>query len=217
MFKVDIQPDKEKYYLLEMFPYPSGKIHMGHVRNYTIGDVVARYKRMRGFNVLHPMGFDSFGLPAEQYAVQTGTHPAITTENNINTYRRQLRRLGLSHDQRRAVSTTDPSYYRWTQWIFSQIFNAWYDPDADRARPVAELVAELDGVGILGLPADEAGPRGEQRLVDDLDTTDGDVVVFPDFVGGEEPGVDELAEDLGGGEGSIDLRARTWAIRGKVG
>ncbi|HEX4490539.1 MAG TPA: leucine--tRNA ligase [Acidimicrobiia bacterium] len=134
-----------KRYVLDMFPYPSGSgLHVGHPLGFIGTDVYARFSRMSGFNVLHTMGFDAFGLPAEQYAVETGTHPRETTEKNIDTYRRQLRRLGMAHDPRRSVATTDVAYYRWTQWIFLQIFNSWYDTDADRARPVNELVAELD-------------------------------------------------------------------------
>ncbi|MEO1056909.1 MAG: leucine--tRNA ligase [Actinomycetota bacterium] len=134
----------EKLFVLDMFPYPSGTgLHVGHPLGFIGTDVFARFKRMTGHNVLHTMGFDAFGLPAEQFAVETGQHPAITTDQNITTYRRQLRRLGLAHDPRRSVSTTDPSYYRWTQWIFNQIFNAWYDTSADRARPIPELITEF--------------------------------------------------------------------------
>ena len=130
-----------KLFVLDMFPYPSGSgLHVGHPLGYIGTDVYSRFKRMTGHNVLYTMGFDAFGLPAEQYAVQTGQHPAITTDANIANMRRQLRRLGLSHDPRRSISTTDPSYYRWTQWIFKQIFNAWYCTDTDRARPISELV-----------------------------------------------------------------------------
>ena len=137
--------DRPKLYVLDMFPYPVGVgLHVGHPLGYIGTDVYARYQRMNGRNVVHTMGYDAFGLPAEQYAVQTGQHPRITTEANIATMRRQLRRLGLGHDPRRSIATTDPSYYRWTQWIFLQIFNSWYDADADRARPIDELVAELD-------------------------------------------------------------------------
>ena len=135
----------EKLFVLDMFPYPSGSgLHVGHPLGFIGTDVYARFKRMTGHNVLHTMGFDAFGLPAEQFAVETGQHPRITTEQNVNTYRRQLRRLGLGHDPRRSVSTTDPQYYRWTQWIFSQIFNAWLDPEFDRARPISELVGEFE-------------------------------------------------------------------------
>ncbi len=145
----DLAADRgEKLFVLDMFPYPSGKgLHVGHPLGFIGTDVFARYKRMTGHNVLHTMGFDAFGLPAEQYAVETGQHPAITTEQNIANYRRQLRRLGLAHDPRRSISTTDPQYYRWTQWIFSQVFNAWFDPDAGeqgRARHIDELIAEFE-------------------------------------------------------------------------
>ena len=134
-----------KRYVLDMFPYPSGEgLHVGHPLGFIGTDVYARFSRMSGFNVLHTMGFDAFGLPAEQYAVRTGQHPRVTTEQNIANYRRQLRTLGMAHDPRRSVATIEPSYYRWTQWIFLQIFNAWYDPDADRARPIAELSTELE-------------------------------------------------------------------------
>ena len=128
----DAVAGREKLFVLDMFPYPSGAgLHVGHPLGYIGTDVYSRYKRMTGHNVLYTMGFDAFGLPAEQYAVETGQHPKITTDQNVATYRRQLRRLGLSHDRRRSVETTDPAYYRWTQWIFSQIFKAWYDADAD--------------------------------------------------------------------------------------
>ncbi len=132
-------------FVMDMFPYPSGVgLHVGHPLGYIGTDVYARYMRMRGENVLHTMGFDAFGLPAEQYAVQTGQHPATTTYANIEIFRQQLRRMGLAHDRRRSFATTDPEYYRWTQWIFLQIFNAWYDVDADRARPIHALTTELD-------------------------------------------------------------------------
>jgi leucyl-tRNA synthetase len=137
--------DQPKLYVLDMFPYPSGAgLHVGHPLGYIGTDVYGRYQRMTGHNVMHTMGYDAFGLPAEQYAVQTGQHPRVTTEANIATMRRQLRRLGLGHDPRRSIATMDESYYRWTQWIFLQIFNSWYDTDADRARPIDDLVAELE-------------------------------------------------------------------------
>ncbi|MEV1074101.1 leucine--tRNA ligase [Micromonospora parva] len=136
----------EKLYVLDMFPYPSGAgLHVGHPLGYIGTDCYARYQRMAGRNVLHAMGFDAFGLPAEQYAVQTGTHPRTTTVANIERYKAQLRRLGLAHDERRSVATIDTGFYRWTQWIFLQIFNSWYDSDAGRARPIAELIAEFEG------------------------------------------------------------------------
>ena len=134
----------DKLYVIDMFPYPSGSgLHVGHPLGYIGTDCFTRYHRMVGHNVLHPMGFDAFGLPAEQYAVQTGTHPRKTTEENVDRYRAQLRRLGLAYDSRRSFATTDVAYYRWTQWIFLQIFNSWYDPAARRARPIAELIAQF--------------------------------------------------------------------------
>ena len=135
---------RPKRYVLDMFPYPSGTgLHVGHPLGYIATDVYGRYKRMCGYNVLHALGYDAFGLPAEQYAVQTGQHPRVTTEANVANMRRQLRRLGLAHDPRRSVATTDVGFYRWTQWIFLQIFNSWYDDEAGRARPIAELVTEF--------------------------------------------------------------------------
>ncbi|GAA4541833.1 leucine--tRNA ligase [Pseudonocardia xishanensis] len=137
--------EKPKAYVMDMFPYPSGSgLHVGHPLGFIGTDVLGRYLRMTGHNVLHPMGFDSFGLPAEQYAVQTGTHPRITTEANIARYKEQLRQLGLAHDPRRSIATTDVTFYRWTQWIFTQIFESWYDTSVDRARPIADLVAEFE-------------------------------------------------------------------------
>ena len=154
--------DKPKYYVLDMFPYPSGAgLHVGHPLGYIASDIVARYKRHRGFNVLHPMGFDSFGLPAEQYAIQTGQHPALTTAQNIETYIKQLQSLGFSYDWDREVRTSDASYYQWTQWIFLQLFNSWYDLDADRARPLKALTDAFgrggsDAVRAAGDDADQA-------------------------------------------------------------
>ena len=136
---------RDHAYIMDMFPYPSGAgLHVGHPLGYIGTDTYARYRRMRGDNVLHTMGFDAFGLPAEQYAVETGQHPRTTTYGNIEVFLAQLRRLGLGHDERRRLATTDPEYYRWTQWIFLQIFNSWYDTVLDKARPIAELIAELD-------------------------------------------------------------------------
>ncbi|MBJ7361437.1 MAG: class I tRNA ligase family protein, partial [Ilumatobacteraceae bacterium] len=138
------EPDKvagrPKLFVLDMFPYPSGSgLHVGHPLGYIATDVYARFKRMTGYNVLHALGYDSFGLPAEQHAIATGVHPRVNTEANVANMRRQLRRLGLGHDARRSVSTTDEDFYRWTQWIFLQVFNSWYDEIEQRARPIAEL------------------------------------------------------------------------------
>ena len=152
-------------YIMDMFPYPSGDgLHVGHPLGYIGTDVYARYLRMRGENVLHTMGFDAFGLPAEQYAVQTGQHPATTTYANIDTFRRQLRRMGLGHDQRRTLATSDPSFYRWTQWIFLKIFDSWYDRGHNRARPIAELVDELSD----GRRSPDAGTNPFDRPWPDL-------------------------------------------------
>ena len=131
---------KPKYYVLDMFPYPSGAgLHIGHPEGYTATDIIARYKKMKGFNVLHPMGFDAFGLPTERYSMVTGIHPAIATENNINTFKRQLNLLGLGYDWNREVNTTSPDYYKWTQWMFLKIYNSWYDQQLQKARPISEL------------------------------------------------------------------------------
>ncbi len=159
--------DRPRAYVMDMFPYPSGAgLHVGHPLGYIGTDAYTRYLRMSGTNVLHPMGFDAFGLPAEQYAVQTGQHPRITTDANIAEYRRQLRRLGLGFDSRRTFATTDPEYYLWTQWIFLQIFDSWYDVEADKARPVAELIAELDAD--TRLPGPGTNPFGKRWA--ELDT-----------------------------------------------
>lgn len=139
-FKTVTDATKPKYYILDMFPYPSGAgLHVGHPEGYTATDILARYKRMRGFNVLHPMGWDAFGLPAEQFAIETGTHPRATTERNINNFRRQIQSLGFSYDWDREVDTTDPSYFKWTQWIFLLLYDTWYDQAEKRGRPIAEL------------------------------------------------------------------------------
>jgi len=134
----NFDPAKPKFYVLDMFPYPSGSgLHVGHPEGYTATDIVARYKRLRGFNVLHPMGWDAFGLPAEQYAIKTGQHPAITTRENVAKFKAQLQRIGFSYDWEREVNTTDPRYYRWTQWIFLQIYNSWFNPATNKAEPIS--------------------------------------------------------------------------------
>lgn len=140
LYKVTEDPSKPKFYVLDMFPYPSGAgLHVGHPLGYIASDIYSRYKRLKGFNVLHPMGFDAFGLPAEQYAIQTGNHPAKTTEENIRRYKGQMDRIGFSYDWSREVRTSDPKYYKWTQWAFLQMFSHWYDLDSGKARPISEL------------------------------------------------------------------------------
>ena len=164
---------KPKFYILDMFPYPSGAgLHVGHPLGYCATDIIARYKRMRGFNVLHPMGFDAFGLPAEQYAIEHNVHPEVTTKANIDTYRRQLKMFGFSYDWDREVATCEPTYYKFTQWIFARMFESWYDdqcrwtdaegqPTRGRARPISELVAELQAGNWRVSPGLELVREGE--------------------------------------------------------
>lgn len=153
-FKVSNQSSRPKFYVLDMFPYPSGAgLHVGHPLGYIASDIFARYKRLKGFNVLHPMGYDSFGLPAEQYAIQTGQHPAITTDANINRYREQLDNIGFSFDWSREVRTSDPAYYKWTQWIFMQLFNSWYNLEADKAEPIQTLTDKIERHGTEAVQA----------------------------------------------------------------
>ncbi len=150
LFSSDIDTSKPKFYCLDMFPYPSGAgLHVGHPEGYTATDIICRYKRAKGFNVLHPMGWDAFGLPAEQYAIQTGTHPAITTQKNCDTFRKQIQSLGLSYDWDREINTTDPAYFKWTQWIFIKLYNTWFDKDLQKGRPISELTipAEIENQG----------------------------------------------------------------------
>ena len=148
IFRVSEDPAKPKFYVLDMFPYPSGAgLHVGHPLGYIASDIYSRYKRLKGFNVLHPMGYDAFGLPAEQYAIQTGQHPEVTTDRNVARYRRQLDRIGFSYDWDREVRTCDPAFYKWTQWAFLQMFDSWYDPQQDKARPIAELVRRFETSG----------------------------------------------------------------------
>ncbi|WP_405400648.1 leucine--tRNA ligase [Maribacter sp. Asnod2-G09] len=153
-FKAENDSEKEKFYVLDMFPYPSGAgLHVGHPLGYIASDIYARYKRHKGFNVLHPQGYDSFGLPAEQYAIQTGQHPAVTTAANIKTYRRQLDQLGFSFDWSREVRTSSPEYYKWTQWIFIQIFNSWYNTDTDKAEDIETLISKFSSDGNANVKA----------------------------------------------------------------
>jgi len=148
IYKTDIDPDKPKFYALDMFPYPSGAgLHVGHPLGYIASDIVSRFKRLNGFNVLHPMGFDAFGLPAEQYAIQTGQHPAITTAENLARYKEQLNRIGFSFDWSREVQTCDPNYYKWTQWIFIQLFESWYNQKSDKAESINQLISIFEHEG----------------------------------------------------------------------
>ena len=147
-YKVSNQSDRPKFYVLDMFPYPSGAgLHVGHPLGYIASDIYSRYKRLKGFNVLHPMGYDAFGLPAEQYAIQTGQHPAVTTEQNINRYRSQLKKIGFSYDWSREVRTCDPKYYKWTQWAFIQMYNHYYNNDTQKAEPIENLIKEFEQNG----------------------------------------------------------------------
>ncbi|TAE06897.1 MAG: leucine--tRNA ligase, partial [Bacteroidetes bacterium] len=157
---------KPKYYALDMFPYPSGAgLHVGHPLGYIATDIISRYKRMQGYNVLHPMGFDSFGLPAEQYAIETGQHPAITTEQNIATFKAQLAKIGFNYDWGREVRTSEPSYYRWTQWIFQQLFESWYNNKTQKAEPIATLVGEFEKNGntAVNAPCDDDTPTFDAK------------------------------------------------------
>ncbi|OQX81855.1 MAG: leucine--tRNA ligase [Bacteroidetes bacterium 4484_249] len=154
IFKSEIDNSKPKYYVLDMFPYPSGAgLHVGHPLGYIASDIYSRYKRLKGFNVLHPMGFDAYGLPAEQYAIQTGTHPAVTTEKNIKRYREQLDRIGFSYDWDREVRTSDPFYYKWTQWTFIQLFKYWYNNKTNKAEPIEALINEFEKNGNKNIDA----------------------------------------------------------------
>nr|WP_276308429.1 class I tRNA ligase family protein [Rubritalea profundi] len=139
----DFDATKPKYFVLDMFPYPSGSgLHVGHPEGYTATDIIGRYKRMNGHNVLHPMGWDAFGLPAEQYAIKTGQHPRITTEQNINNFRKQLKSLGFGYDWDREINTTDPGYVKWTQWLFIQLYNSYFCEEEKKAKPISELEAK---------------------------------------------------------------------------
>ena len=154
VYKCEINKDKPKYYVLDMFPYPSGAgLHVGHPLGYIASDIYSRYKRLKGFNVLHPMGYDAYGLPAEQYAIQTGQHPEITTRQNIDRYRSQLDKIGFSYDWSRQIKTCDPEYYKWTQWAFIKMFNSYYDTAADKAMPIADLIAHFEKDGGKGVKA----------------------------------------------------------------
>ena len=153
-YRVVENENKEKYYVLNMFPYPSGAgLHVGHPLGYIASDIYARFKRLQGFNVLNPMGYDAYGLPAEQYAIQTGQHPAITTEQNIKRYREQLDKIGFSFDWDREIRTCEPEYYHWTQWAFIKMFNHYYDNDAKCSKPIDELIEKLSKEGSVNINA----------------------------------------------------------------
>jgi len=154
LYKVSNDSELPKFYVLDMFPYPSGAgLHVGHPLGYIASDIFSRYKRLNGFNVLHPMGFDAFGLPAEEYAIATGVHPADSTAENISRYKEQLANIGFSYDWSREVRTCDPSYYKWTQWIFTLLFEHYYDLDSNKAVPISSLVKKLSEVGTEGVNA----------------------------------------------------------------
>ena len=168
-YRVSEDPSRPKYYVLDMFPYPSGAgLHVGHPLGYIASDIYARYKRLKGFNVLHPMGYDAFGLPAEQYAIQTGQHPEKTTDENIARYRSQLDRIGFSFDWDRSFRTCDPDYYKWTQWAFLKMFKSWYDPSRNKARPITELVSRFETEGYDGITPKQWNGFSEKKKSDVL-------------------------------------------------
>ena len=157
-YKTEIDASRPKFYVLDMFPYPSGAgLHVGHPLGYIASDIYSRFKRLQGFNVLHPMGYDSYGLPAEQYAIQTGQHPEVTTINNINRYREQLDKIGFCYDWSREIRTCDPKYYKWTQWAFIKMFKSYYDTKLDKAQPIENLVAYFNEHGNIDAPAHTNG------------------------------------------------------------
>src|SRR5947209_6223296 len=156
-FRALDETQEPKFYVLDMFPYPSGQgLHVGHPEGYTATDIVARYKRLRGFNVLHPMGWDAFGLPAEQYAIRTGQHPALTTRENVARFKIQLKSIGFSFDWAREINTTDPGYYKWTQWIFLKIYNSWLNPATQKAEPISTYTGDDRDAVRLAYVADVA-------------------------------------------------------------
>jgi len=148
VYQVSNQSEKPKHYVLDMFPYPSGAgLHVGHPLGYIASDIYSRYKRLKGFNVLHPMGYDAFGLPAEQYAIEHGIHPAESTASNINNFRNQLDKIGFCYDWEREVNTSQPDYYKWTQWLFLKLYNSYFCNTEQKARPISELVAKYETAG----------------------------------------------------------------------
>ena len=153
-YKTEIDKVRPKFYVLDMFPYPSGAgLHVGHPLGYIASDIYSRFKRLQGFNVLHPMGYDAYGLPAEQYAIQTGQHPEVTTRQNIARYRSQLDKIGFCYDWDREIKTCDPEYYKWTQWAFIKMFNSYYDNDAQKACDISKLIANFEKQGTEGVNA----------------------------------------------------------------
>ena len=162
IYKVGEDPNKKKFYVLDMFPYPSGAgLHVGHPLGYIASDIIARYKRLNGYNVLHPMGYDSFGLPAEQYAIESGQHPAITTKKNISKYRKQLDKIGFCFDWSREIQTSSPNYYLWTQWIFKQLFESYYCNIENKALPITQLIEKFKSNGnkFINSPCDKNTPN----------------------------------------------------------
>ena len=154
IYRVEVDPSRPKFYVLDMFPYPSGAgLHVGHPLGYIASDIYSRYKRLCGFNVLHPMGYDAFGLPAEQYAIQTGQHPAVTTDKNIARYREQLDKIGFCYDWNREVRTCDPEYYKWTQWAFIKMFEHYYDRKEQKAKSIESLIQHFEANGTEGIDA----------------------------------------------------------------
>lgn len=154
IYKAEIDKNRPKFYVLDMFPYPSGAgLHVGHPLGYIASDIFSRYKRLQGFNVLHPMGYDAYGLPAEQYAIQTGQHPEVTTRQNIDRYRSQLDKIGFCYDWDREIKTCDPEYYKWTQWAFMRMFESYYDNNAKKAMPIADLIKHFETSGTKGVNA----------------------------------------------------------------
>lgn len=177
VYHTDIDPERPKFYVLDMFPYPSGAgLHVGHPLGYIASDIFARYKRLNGFNVLHPMGYDAYGLPAEQYAIQTGQHPEKTTSENIARYHSQLDRIGFCYDWDREIRTCDPGYYHWTQWAFTEMFNHYYDTAAGKALPVADLVKHFEEHGSEGIHAAQTRPlhftAAEWKAMDEKQRSD---------------------------------------------
>ena len=171
-YKTEIDQNKPKFYVLDMFPYPSGAgLHVGHPLGYIASDIFSRYKRLKGFNVLHPMGYDAYGLPAEQYAIQTGQHPAVTTKKNIARYREQLDKIGFCYDWSREIRTCEPDYYKWTQWAFIQMFNHYFDTKLQKAQPIASLITAFETsvllflilVRYMPLPVHTASRHGRNR------------------------------------------------------